>query len=103
MREWVSLVLCVFAGVATASEPAALAPALPPPALGLRIATYNTSLYAEHDGELIARLQAGDAKARKIAAVIQHLRPDVLLLNEFDYDAAGAAAELFQRNYLEAG
>jgi endonuclease/exonuclease/phosphatase family metal-dependent hydrolase len=103
MRDWLVLGLSVFAGMATASEPATFAPALPPPALGLRVATYNTSLFAERDGELIARLQAGDANARKIAAVVQHLRPDVLLLNEFDYDAAGTAAELFQRRYLEVG
>ena len=50
----------------------------------VRFATYNTSLYEQTDGGLIARLEAGDDKARRIAAVIQHQRPDVLLLNEFD-------------------
>ncbi len=69
----------------------------------LRFATYNTSLYADTDGGLVARLGAGDEKARRIAAVIQHQRPDVLLLNEFDYDDRQAAADLFQRDYLEAG
>lgn len=73
----------------------------PPPAPSLRVATFNTSLYEETAGGLIARLQAGDADARKIAAIIQRQRPDVLLLNEFDFDAAQQAAELFQRNYLE--
>jgi endonuclease/exonuclease/phosphatase family metal-dependent hydrolase len=66
----------------------------------LRVATYNTSLYDERDGGLIARLRAGDAGAAKIAAVIQHQRPDLLLLNEFDYDAQGRAAALFQQRYL---
>jgi hypothetical protein len=69
----------------------------------LRFATYNSSLYADQDGGLIARLQAGDDKARRIAAVIQHQRPDVLLLNEFDYDAGQRAADLFQTDYLEIG
>lgn len=69
----------------------------------LRFATYNTSLYADIDGGLVARLEAGDENARKIAAVIQHQRPDVLLLNEFDFDDRQAAAELFQRDYLEVG
>lgn len=77
------------------------APALPPPELGLRVATYNSSLYDDRDGGLIAKLEAGDANARKIAAVIQHQRPDILLLNEFDFDAQGRAADIFQRRYLE--
>ena len=74
----------------------ALAASLP-----LRVATYNTSLYDETDGGLIRRLEAGDPAARKIAAVLQRVRPDIVLLNEFDYDAAGRAADLFQHDYLE--
>ena len=64
------------------------------------MATYNTSLN-DDKGELIARLRAGDADASRIAAVIQHNHPDLVLLNEFDYDAAGEAADLFQHQYLE--
>ncbi|MBB5208273.1 endonuclease/exonuclease/phosphatase family metal-dependent hydrolase [Chiayiivirga flava] len=75
---------------------------MPPPAVpALRVMTYNTSLFDATDGALIARLASGDDNARRIAAVIQHLRPDVLLLNEFDHDSAERAAELFQREYLE--
>lgn len=73
---------------------------MPPPAApSLRVMTYNTSLF-DMDGRLVQRLDAGDDAARRIASVIQHLRPDVLLLNEFDHDAAGLAAQLFQRDYL---
>ncbi len=71
------------------------------PGRRLRVATFNSSLYAETDGGLAARLRAGDDKAAKIAATVQHLRPDLLLLNEFDFDAGGEAADLFQRRYLE--
>jgi endonuclease/exonuclease/phosphatase family metal-dependent hydrolase len=66
----------------------------------LRVATYNTSLYSDDAGGLVRRLEAGDARARDIAAVLQRTRPDIVLLNEFDYDAAGRAADLFQRDYL---
>lgn len=66
----------------------------------IRVATFNTSLYSDQAGGLIERLRNNDASARKIAAVIQHQRPDVLLLNEFDYDAEGLAADLFQDAYL---
>ncbi len=67
----------------------------------LRVATYNVSLYDEASGGLIRRLESADPAARNIAAVLQRVRPDVVLLNEFDYDAAGRAADLFQRGYLE--
>ncbi len=66
----------------------------------VRFATYNTSLYSDEDGGLVKRLQGDDASARKIAAVLQRVRADVVLLNEFDYDAEGRAADLFQRDYL---
>lgn len=69
----------------------------------LRVATYNTSLFDEDAGGLVARLQLGNAQARKIAAVLQQVRPDIVLLNEFDYDASGRAADLFQQRYLEVG
>ncbi len=81
--------------------PESVAPAKSVPPT-LRVATYNTSLYDDADGGLIARLERGDAAAARIAAVIQHVRPDVLLLNEFDFDEGEHAAELFQRRYLEA-
>ena len=67
----------------------------------LRVATYNTSLFDEDAGGLAARLELGNAQARKIAAVLQQVRPDIVLLNEFDHDASGRAADLFQHRYLE--
>ncbi|HRN60965.1 MAG TPA: endonuclease/exonuclease/phosphatase family protein [Luteimonas sp.] len=80
-------------------------PPQPEPAMpdttALRVATYNVSLYDEDAGGLVRRLELGNAQARRIAAVLQKLRPDIVLLNEFDYDAAGRAADLFQRDYLE--
>ena len=63
----------------------------------LRVATYNTSLYSDEAGGLVRRLGNGDDKARRIAAVLQRVRPDLVLLNEFDYDPAHRAADLFQR------
>ena len=67
----------------------------------LRLATYNVSLYTEQPGGLVAKLQAGSEQAADIAAVLQRVRPDIVLINEFDFDPQGQAAELFQRNYLE--
>ncbi|HYM85376.1 MAG TPA: endonuclease/exonuclease/phosphatase family protein [Pseudoxanthomonas sp.] len=67
----------------------------------IRVATYNTSLYSDDDGGLVRELEGDSAHARKIAAVMQKVRPDLVLLNEFDYDDAHRAADLFQQNYLE--
>jgi len=67
----------------------------------LRVATYNTSLYDDAASGLVRRLEAGDDRARRIAAVLQRVRPDIVLLNEFDHDSAHRAADLFQRDYLE--
>ncbi|MBD8527799.1 endonuclease/exonuclease/phosphatase family protein [Pseudomarimonas arenosa] len=68
----------------------------------VRVATFNTSLNDDR-GQLIERLRHGHNEARRVAAVIQRVRPDVLLLNEFDFDQEQQAAELFQRRYLEVG
>lgn len=51
----------------------------------LRVATFNVSMYGEHAGEVLEHVRAGDARIGRIAAVIQRVRPDVILLNEFDW------------------
>ncbi|GAA3743353.1 endonuclease/exonuclease/phosphatase family protein [Salinactinospora qingdaonensis] len=67
----------------------------------IRFATFNASLNRASAGELAADLATGtDTQAHTVAEIIQRVRPDVLLLNEFDYDARGRAAELFQEKYL---
>lgn len=67
----------------------------------VRFATFNASLNRANAGELITDLSAPDnEQAQAVAEIIQRTRPDVLLINEFDFDAAGEAAQLFQENYL---
>jgi hypothetical protein len=66
----------------------------------LRVATFNASLNRAEQGELVADLSTpDDPQAREVAEVVQRVRPDVLLVNEFDY--APAAVEEFRDNYLE--
>ena len=100
---WLASGLALLAACGQSTEEALMSTTetLPPQPISVRFATYNSSLYDEADGGLIARLEKGDEAARKIAAVIQLQRPDVLLINEFDYDSEQRAAELFQRQYLE--
>ena len=68
----------------------------------IRIATFNIAMGLKTQGDLFARLQSGeDNTLQKVAAVIQQVRPDVLLLNEFDWSEQNSAA-LFVSNYLES-
>jgi len=69
-----------------------------------RVATYNTSLFRDKAGQLARDLAGGqNQQARRVAEVIQRVRPDVLLVNEFDYDAEGRAARSFCQEYLAVG
>jgi hypothetical protein len=61
-------------------------------------------MFRSADGGLKADLTTGtDAQIQKVAEIIQRTNPDVILINEFDYDygAAPTSAELFKTNYLE--
>jgi hypothetical protein len=72
----------------------------------VRFATFNASLNRFSEGQLISDLSApGNDQADAVAEIIQRTRPDVLLINEFDFDDQGPggtslAAQLFQTNYL---
>jgi hypothetical protein len=67
----------------------------------VRFATFNASLNRNFSGVLISDLSTTtNAQATTVAEIIQRTRPEVLLVNEFDYDPGGVAAGLFQTNYL---
>jgi len=89
----VSLLLSIQLGCAT----------LPSPPKHVRVATFNLALNADSAGALIARLAGRDPQALKLAAIIQRVRPDVILLNELDFDSEHRAAALFQQRYLQMG
>jgi Endonuclease/Exonuclease/phosphatase family len=72
----------------------------------VRFATFNASLNRNVAGQLITDLSTPtNAQAATVAEIVQRTRPDVLLVNEFDFDDLGPAgsslaAQLFQDNYL---
>jgi Endonuclease/Exonuclease/phosphatase family len=69
----------------------------------LRFATFNASVNRNAEGQLVEELSNGeDPQLRNVAEIIQRVRPDVLLVNEFDFVPDQLAARLFQRNYLSA-
>ncbi|HEX6637957.1 MAG TPA: endonuclease/exonuclease/phosphatase family protein [Steroidobacteraceae bacterium] len=88
-----------FAGAHAPASEAAATRAVP---AVIRIATFNASLNRARQGELQRDLATPDsAQARAVAELIQRVRPDILLLQEFDYDAGGVALAAFRSNYLE--
>jgi endonuclease/exonuclease/phosphatase family metal-dependent hydrolase len=68
----------------------------------LRVATFNVSFYAGGSGQLTQALRNGDADKLKVVSVIQRVRPDILLLNEFDYETDDSSVELFRNRLREA-
>lgn len=70
----------------------------------VRFQTFNASLNRASAGQLVADLSTRDnAQAATVAEIVQRTRPDVLLLNEFDYVPDHEAVDLFRDNYLEVG
>ncbi|ACK73602.1 Endonuclease/exonuclease/phosphatase [Gloeothece citriformis PCC 7424] len=90
----------------------AVAQEIPP----VRIATFNTSLSPNLPNELIEALSITPdnplydtnpltIQARQVAEIIQRIDPDIILLNEFNYNPENptGAAVLFQQNFLSVG
>jgi Endonuclease/Exonuclease/phosphatase family len=71
------------------------------PGITVRFATFNAALNRDDAGQLVSDLSTPDnPQARTVAEIIQRTRPDVLLINEFDFVEHGLAAQLFQDHYL---
>lgn len=80
--------------------------------MGVRIATFNVSMesgnYTRSKGEkagihVLQRELAGgrNSQIHNIAQILQRVRPDVVLLNEFDFiEDESQGVDLFQANYL---
>jgi hypothetical protein len=70
----------------------------------VRFSTFNASLNRFFEGQLAADLSTpNNQQAKNVAETIQRYRPDVLLINEFDYWATDPQrpVDLFRDNYLE--
>jgi len=71
------------------------------PPTPVRFATFNASLNRSNAGDLATELSSpGSPQPDVIAEIIQRTRPEVLLINEFDYDAGDVALDGFQEDHL---
>lgn len=63
----------------------------------VRVATFNVSLGRRGPGVLLKAIMSGkDEQVLAVAAIIQRVRPDILLLNEFDSDFTNLALNEFR-------
>ncbi len=70
----------------------------------LRIATYNIAMGLQEEGQLGQNLANGqEPRLQQVAEILQRVRPDIVVLNEFDYDPDFDAADLFNEHYLAKG
>jgi hypothetical protein len=96
-RHLVIATAALVAGMAVHSGGATAAPPTP-----VRFATFNASLNRNNAGQALADLSVpGNAQADAVAEIIQRIRPEVLLINEFDFELDNALASAFQENYLD--
>jgi hypothetical protein len=106
-----AFVLAVPAGLAASGSTVAR-----DPGDTVRFATFNASLNRSSAGQALSDLAAPfdpaepntdlrlrRAQAANVAEIIQRVRPEVLLINEFDYEPDNALAAAFQANYLSVG
>lgn len=64
----------------------------------MRVATFNVSLGRRGPGVLLKGVMSGkDAQVLAVVAIIQRVRPDILLLNEFDGDVTNLALDAFRK------
>ena len=97
MRSYLLALLALLASPGAVAE----APARPDT---VRFATFNVSMFRDRQGGLRADLADPAMKqARLAAAILQQVRPDVVLLNEFDWDPQGESADLFRQHFLAVG
>lgn len=70
----------------------------------IRVATFNASLYRDGPGALLADAAAGDdVQLAGLAAILQEVRPDVVLLQEVDHDPDGALTRSLVERWIGVG
>lgn len=90
-----------FCPLITVIMAAAADMAIAGPAEVVRVATWNVSLNRASAGELRRDLGSDNhPQLQAIAAVVKRVEPDVLFVNEFDYDSSGDSARLFRERWL---
>ncbi|GGA19458.1 endonuclease/exonuclease/phosphatase family protein [Neptunicoccus cionae] len=88
MRFLPVVALCLT-GLAAAADP-------------IRIATFNAALSRKGPGLLLRDIEQGnDAQIKAVIAILQTVRPDILLINELDHDHENLTLQAFLRRLAQ--
>lgn len=69
-----------------------------------RVATLNGSLYRDQAGKLAQELESGNSEqAKQLASILQTVRPDIVLINEIDFETDHRAVKSLLKDYLAVG
>jgi endonuclease/exonuclease/phosphatase family metal-dependent hydrolase len=97
MRRIVAALGCALMSACAHTPP-------PPAAARVRFATFNVEELSRAKLEQVDAAGRGThPQLRKAAEIVQRLRPDVLLINEIDFDDGRRNARLFVERYLRHG
>ena len=103
LRPWLAALLALLMLTSAMLVAPSVEAKGPPEAV--RFATFNASLNRNSAGQALTDLSTpNSAQAKAVAEIIQRTRPEVLLINEFDYVdgsvTGNALTTAFQDNYL---
>ena len=90
-------------GCASSPPPSPDTETVPADPVSLRVATFNVSMYEDAEGALLTQLDDLNwERARGAASILRTVRPDVVLLNEVDFDTSNpeGALERLRANFL---
>lgn len=66
----------------------------------VRIATFNIATASSDSLKVLRDLKSGSQRLKNIAEIIQTVRPDILFVQELEYDCSNLRIRLFKDNYL---
>lgn len=69
----------------------------------VRVASFNMSLASNPYGKILRDLRNNEQRIRNLAEIVQEVRPDVLFVQELEYDSTNTRIEAFMHDFLEVG
>ena len=69
----------------------------------VRVATFNVAMASSNYGDILKDLKNNDKRIRCLAQIIQEVNPDILFVQELEFDSLNVRIKNFKQNFLEKG